>query len=118
MLFKTLCDADMTFAGCSVGSLFTLGEIDVLMSLALPATVLIAAYTANCFLTGWIESKMFGYSREEGMLIATPAGASDMALIINGLGVKNEDIPVLQVIRAVTVMTAFPQLVNLICWLV
>lgn len=104
-------------AGCYIGSLFTMAELSVLASLVLPAVILIVAYTANCFITGWIESKMFGYRREEGMLIATPAGASDMALIIDDMGVRNEDIPILQVIRAVTVMTIFPQLVNLICWL-
>ncbi len=48
------------------------------------------------------------------MLITTPAGASDMALISNDLGVENTDIIILQVLRAVIVMSLFPQIINLI----
>ena len=48
------------------------------------------------------------------MLIASPAGASDMALIIDDLNVKNTDVVIMQVVRAAVVMALFPQVVNLI----
>lgn len=103
-------------AGCYLGTLLTAEGLTGLVDLVLPAVVLVAGYTFNCFVTGKLESKLFGYGRKEGMLIASPAGASDMALIIDDLNVKNTDVVVMQVIRAVFVMAFFPQIVNLICY--
>lgn len=105
-------------AGCYLGTLFTFDELLSMGYLILPVLVIIAGYTLNCFICGWLESRLFGYGRREGMLIASPAGASDMVLIIDDMGIKNTDIAVLQVIRATVVMTTFPQVVNLICFLI
>ena len=49
------------------------------------------------------------------MLIASPAGASDMALILDDMGIDNTDVVIMQVVRATVVMTVFPQIVNVIC---
>ena len=51
------------------------------------------------------------------MLIASPAGASGMALIIDDMGVQNADVAIMQVSRACVVMAVFPQKVNLVCFL-
>jgi len=83
--------------------------------LLLPILIIIIGYIANCFITGKIISKMYGFTRKEAMLITTPAGASDMALISSDIGVQNTDIIVMQIIRAVVVMTFFPQIISLIC---
>lgn len=72
----------------------------------------------NCFAAGKLESKLFGYGRKEGMLMASPAGASDMALIMEDLHVKNTDVVIMQVVRAAVVMALFPQIINLICFIV
>ena len=64
-------------------------------------------YTLNCFAAGKLESKLFGYGRREGMLMASPAGASDMALIMEDLHVKNTDVVIMQVVRAAVVMALF-----------
>lgn len=72
--------------------------------------------TANCFITGKLESRLFGYGRKEGMLIASPAGASDMALIMEDLRVQNVDVVIMQVLRAAVVMALFPQIVNIVCF--
>ena len=77
--------------------------------------MLVAGYTLNCFATGRLESRLFGYGRKEGMLIASPAGASDMALILDDLHVENTDVVIMQVIRAAFVMAFFPQIVNVAC---
>lgn len=105
-------------AGCYLGTLLTAQGLSGLADLAVPAFILIAGYTLNCFATGRLESKLFGYGRKEGMLIASPAGASDMALIIDDLNVKNVDVIIMQVIRAAFVMAFFPQIINLICYFI
>ena len=84
--------------------------------LIVPAIILIVGYTANCFITGKLESRLFGYGRKEGMLIASPAGASDMALIMEDLRVQNVDVVIMQVLRAAVVMALFPQIVNIVCF--
>lgn len=105
-------------AGCYLGTQLTAQGLAGLPDLVVPALILIAGYTANCFLTGKLESRLFGYGRKEGMLIASPAGASDMALIMDDLRVQNTDVVVMQVLRAAIVMAVFPQVVNVICYLI
>lgn len=104
-------------AGCYLGTLLTLEGLLGMGSLVVPILVVVAAYTANCLITGRIESRAFGYGRKEGMLIASPAGASDMALIMDDMGIVNTDVVIMQVVRATVVMTVFPQIVNLVCFL-
>lgn len=111
---KKLCQL---VSGCYLGTLLTLDGLMGMGGLLVPILVVVFFYTANCFVTGGIERRLFGYGRREGMLIASPAGASDMALIMDDMGLKNADVVVMQVVRAVVVMTVFPQIVNLICLL-
>lgn len=103
-------------AGCYLGTLLTAEGFAGLPDLIVPVLILIAGYTANCFAAGRLESKLFGYGRKEGMLMASPAGASDMALIMEDLHVKNTDVVIMQVVRAAVVMAFFPQIINLICF--
>lgn len=103
-------------AGCYLGTLLTAEGLAGLADLIVPAIVLIVGYTANCFVTGKLESRLFGYGRKEGMLIASPAGASDMALIMEDLRVQNVDVVIMQVLRAAVVMALFPQIVNIVCF--
>lgn len=115
---KWVKKACQLIAGCYLGTLLTAGGLAGLADLAVPAIILVAGYTLNCFATGMLERKLFGYGRKEGMLMASPAGASDMALIIDDLNVKNTDVIVMQVIRAAFVMAFFPQIINLICYFI
>lgn len=103
-------------AGCYLGTLLTADGLTGMGALVVPILIVIAFYTANCFVTGKIESRLFGYGRKEGMLIASPAGASDMALIMDDMGIRNTDVVIMQVVRATVVMTCFPQIVNAICF--
>lgn len=105
-------------AGSYLGTLLTTAGLAGLPALIIPAVILIVGYTLNCFATGSLESHLFGYGRKEGMLMASPAGASDMALIIEDLNVKNTDVVIMQVIRAAVVMALFPQIINVICFVV
>ena len=105
-------------AGCYLGTLLTAEGFAGLPGLIAPALILIAGYTLNCFGAGKLESRLFGYGRKEGMLMASPAGASDMALIMEDLHVRNTDVVIMQVVRAAVVMALFPQIINLICFVV
>lgn len=112
---KKLCQLA---AGCYLGTLLTLDGLLGMSALVVPILIVVVLYTANCFVAGGMERRLFGYGRKEGMLIASPAGASDMALIMDDMGIENTDVVIMQVVRAVTVMALFPQIVNLICLLV
>ena len=103
--------------GCYLGTMLTAQGFAGLPDLIIPALILIAGYTANCFAAGKLESKFFGYGRKEGMFMASPAGASDMALIMEDLNVRNTDVVIMQVVRAAVVMAFFPQIINGICFL-
>ena len=103
--------------GCYIGTFFSAEMIAGLGSLVLPALVVAAFYGANCFVTGGILQRLFGYGRKESMLMASPAGASDMALVMDDLGVRNVDVVVVQAVRAIVVVAVFPQVVNAVCFL-
>lgn len=105
-------------SGCYLGSMIKLPDVMELPHLLVPLFVIVLGYMANCFVTGRILSKTCGFTRKEGMLITTPAGASDMALISADMGVNNTDVIIMQVLRAVIVMTLFPQIINLILYIV
>jgi len=104
-------------SGAYIGSNIMVADILDMQYLALPISIIVIGYIANCFITGKIISNMYGFTRKEAMLINTPAGASDMALISADIGVQNTDVIVMQIIRAVVVMTFFPLIINLICTL-
>ena len=101
-------------SGCYLGSIIRLEDVLEIRYLIIPLIIIIIAYMLNCLLTGIIIRKSCGFTRKESMLITTPAGASDMALISADIGVYNTDVIIMQVVRAVIVMTFFPQIINLI----
>lgn len=103
-------------SGCYLGSTLVMSDVLELRYLLIPLFIIVFGYMANCYVTGIILNKTCGFSRKEAMLITTPAGASDMALISADLGVNNTDIIILQVLRAVVVMTCFPQIINVIMY--
>lgn len=111
---KWLKKAAQVFSGCYLGSTVSLSDVMELRYLVLPLAIIIIGYMANCLITGRIIRKFCGFTRKESMLITTPAGASDMALISSELNVENTDVIILQVVRAVVVMTFFPQIIGLL----
>ena len=104
-------------SGCYLGSTIVLNDVLELKYLIIPLIIIILGYMANCFFAGMVIRKTCGFTRKESMLITTPAGASDMALISADMGVENTDVIIMQVLRAVIVMTFFPQIINLIVYL-
>jgi membrane AbrB-like protein len=101
-------------SGCYLGSIVGMSDVLELRFLLLPLIIIIIGYMLNCFFTGTIIKKTCRFTRKESLLITTPAGASDMALISSDMGVENTDIIILQVLRAVIVMALFPQIMRFI----
>lgn len=106
--------AAQVLSGCYIGSSVTLQDVLELKELIPAVILLLLGYTAACLVIGSIISGLCGMSRRESMLAATPAGASDMALISADLGVQSPDLIVLQVVRMLVVISVFPQIIHLL----
>lgn len=98
------------YIGCTIGY----DDLCELRFVLIPALIMIVGYMTNSVITGRLLCRLFGFSLKEGMLAATPAGASDMALISADVGIQSPDIIVLHVIRIVFVVAVFPQVINLL----
>lgn len=105
-------------SGAYIGSSIGLQELLDLRHLILSACLLVAAYLLNCFVISAMLHRFCGMTRREAMLVSTPAGATDMALISGDLGISSLDLNVLQIIRMITVVTIFPQIVRLTAMLI
>lgn len=104
-------------SGCYIGSAITMDDVRGFRFLALPVTLILAGYIINCFVTGKILSRGCGFTRKEGMLITTPAGASDIALSSADIGVENTPVIIIQIFRAVIAMALFPQIINFLAFI-
>ena len=101
-------------SGAYVGASIGAAQLRMLTTLGLPVVILIAGYITGCFAIGFALWRTGCFSRREGMLAATPAGASDMALISADLGVSNVKLIVLQVLRLVVVVLVFPSILSFV----
>lgn len=105
-------------SGAYIGCTLDQESILRLRYLILPAVIILAVYIPTSLLCGWLNAKINRRELRESMLSATPGGASDMALIAADLGVESMDLMVIQVLRMVSVIIIFPQLVYYLClWL-
>ena len=105
-------------SGAYVGASIGAAQLRMLTTLGLPVVILITGYTFGCFVIGFLLYKAGCFSQREGMLAATPAGASDMALISADLGVSNVKLVVLQVLRLVVVVLVFPSILSFVVHLI
>ncbi len=101
-------------AGAYIGSRIQYKDVLEMKFLVAPAIILIVGYLFACIIIGEILYRKFNIPTKEAMLAATPAGASDMALIASDIGIESADVIVLQIIRMVMAVSVFPQMVNLI----
>lgn len=102
-------------SGCCIGSGITRAQMLQMSQLAIPAVVLCLGYIACCIGVGLLLSRLFRIQLREAMLTLSPAGASEMALIAEDLGVENSaNLTVLQICRLVGVLVFFPQIFHLI----
>jgi membrane AbrB-like protein len=101
-------------SGCYIGGAITMGDVRNFRFLAIPIGIVLAGYILNCFFTGSALTKFCGFSRKEGMLITTPAGATDIALSAADMGITNPDIIIIQIFRSTIAIAVFPQIINLL----
>lgn len=101
-------------AGAYIGSSVKLSQIMEIKYLIIPSIVLIIGYFLAGIVIGNILHKKFNMPIDEAMLTATPAGAADMALISAEMGIQSSDVIVLQIIRMITVVSLFPQIIRLV----
>lgn len=113
-LYPWLKRLAQALAGAYIGSGMTREDLLEMKYLILPAVLIVFGYILNCFITSHMLQRYCGMETKEAMLTATPAGASDMALISSDLGVQSTDLVVLQIIRLVTVVVIFPQIISLV----
>ena len=97
--------------GCYIGSTIFLSDILVMHTLLLPALILLTGFLLFCLGMAWLLSRYFGFTIEEGLLIATPAGAIDMMLIAEEMGLRSADVGVMHIFRLLSVITLFPQII-------
>ncbi len=101
-------------SGAYIGSGIGREDLLALRFVIFPAVLLLACYFANALLTGRLMHRLFGLGRREAMLAATPAGATDMALISSDLGISSSTLIELQVIRMIVVISLFPQIIRIV----
>ena len=101
----------MLINGCYIGSTIFLSDILVMHTLLLPALILLTGYLLFCLGMAYLLSRYFGFTIEEGLLVATPAGAIDMMLIAEEMGLRSADVGVMHIFRLLSVITLFPQII-------
>ncbi len=105
-------------SGAYIGYTMTYADVIGLKTLFIPIIIVIFFYFLNCMFTGFMLQKYFKFSLMEGMLSASPAGASDMALISADMGVSSPRLVMIQVARLIVVVSVFPQVILLVLQLV
>lgn len=95
-------------SGAYVGAGIGIAQLTQLRFLALPAVALLLSYSVGAILIAALLQRLGIFARREAYLAATPAGASDKALISADLGVYNVKLVLLQVMRLITVILLFP----------
>ena len=100
--------------GCCIGLTVELEQLLRIPQLILPAIVLCMGYLVCCVGQGMVISRVFKFPFREAMLFLSPAGAVEMTFIAADLGVESTALPLLQILRLVSVVLLFPQVFHLI----
>ena len=111
---KILRQIAQLLSGAYVGAGIAMSQLQAMTKLGLPIVILVGMYSVMCFIVGWLLMKTGCFSHREGMLAATPAGASDMALISADLGIQDPKLIVLQVTRLIVEVLFFPSIISLV----
>ena len=111
---KLLRKLAQMLSGAYVGASIGAEQVRMLLTMGVPVLIIVCAYTFACFGIGFFLYKAGCFTRAEGMLAATPAGASDMALISADIGVQNAKLIVLQVMRLIIVVLFFPAILSFV----
>lgn len=109
--------AAQCLSGAYIGASIGWAQLRELIRLPLPILILLLSLLTGALGMGYLLYRMRYFSLREGMLAATPAGASDMALISADLGIRNMNLVLLHVLRVIVVITFFPLILHWIALL-
>ncbi|MBE5972913.1 MAG: membrane-spanning protein [Lachnoclostridium sp.] len=111
---KEIKKAAQVLSGAYIGCTITREAFHDMNQLIEPLIVILLCYTVLMFVIGNFLHKKLHVQRREAMLMMTPAGAGDMALIASDLGVDSPSLIVVQVIRLFVADAIMPQVCRLI----
>lgn len=77
------------FSGAYIGCMIDRESFAGMKYLLLPAMLLVLVFAINCLVAGLLIPQISSFSRKEGMLCATLAGAGEIALISSDLNIDN-----------------------------
>ncbi|KAF5034058.1 Transition state regulatory protein AbrB [anaerobic digester metagenome] len=101
-------------AGAYIGTGIGPQDIPQMKGLLLPAAIMIVSYVVACIMIAKLLSRSTTLTISEGMLAATPAGASDMALISADIGISSPDVIILQIGRMLAAVLIFPYVIHFV----
>ncbi len=101
-------------AGAYIGTGIGPQDIAQMKGLLLPAVIMLGSYMVACVVIARLLSRHTTLTTSEGMLAATPAGASDMALISADIGISSPDVIILQIGRMLSAVLIFPYVIRLV----
>lgn len=95
-------------SGTYIGSMFTSRDLAMLTQLIVPIIILLIGYLISTVVIAFLYRRILKMTLRESLLSAMPAGASDIALISNDLGVFESKVIVIQVLRLIVVILVYP----------
>ncbi|MCI9577455.1 MAG: AbrB family transcriptional regulator [Oscillibacter sp.] len=105
-----LRQAAQVVSGAYIGGLLDPGRFGNPITVLSAVVITIAVLLANAYLfSRWMERR-FQVPLREGMLMLTPAGAGDMALISADIGVSSPRLILVQIYRLLIATAVFPHL--------
>jgi len=95
-------------SGAYIGCSISYEDVLDFPRLIIPAMIVVAFYMVNSIVVGNFISRKFSIPKREALLMVTPAGASDMALISSEIGVHSTNLVILQIVRMLCAVSIFP----------
>ncbi len=95
-------------SGSYIGASFGMDKWQIVDELILPILILLAFYGIGALLIGWFVHKAENFPIEDSCFCAIPAGATDIALITEELGINNPTISIYHALRASIITSIFP----------
>ncbi|MBQ8589466.1 MAG: AbrB family transcriptional regulator [Firmicutes bacterium] len=106
---KTLKKIAQVMSGAYIGCAISMEALLGIGEVIVPLVFIMACYMAVMYVMGNLLHRKFSMARKEAMLMMTPAGASDMALIASDLGINSPSLIVIQVVRLFVADAIMPQ---------
>ena len=105
-------------SGAYIGASIGIQQLRDLRLLPVPALILLLSLFLSTFVIAYTLRHFKCFHLRESLLAATPAGASDMALISADLGISNIKLILIHIMRVIAAVSLFPSLLKLIAgWL-